>query len=146
MKHTIIVALSLLLIASCSKSSSSSSSSATLNSTESQLAGTWYESKEADTSIAADTSYNSTNANYLQLNTAAYGSGTPSNYKNLELALTIDGISAGVAAPGYWYYDPSVSFLVVGNKQFSIISMSSSSLVIRGTNITIGAKTYYLHK
>lgn len=143
MKKLIVIAVSLLTLSACSKSGSSSSTSA-LNSTETSLLGTWYLQSEysnvtyySGTNIVAGagTTIGYSNAYYITFMSNDYPPGTTT----IGLQYTGSCIpSVGVptppggtpgSGPGYWYYNTTNNYLVIGGEQY-IMSLSGSNLTI----------------
>lgn len=142
----LIIAAGLLTLAACTKKSTSSGSSTTLNTTETQLTGTWFQSKTTVTGLL-DTTYTGYNTTcYIKFTTDAFpGSGVPANYKLAQDAIGMLPPSMTGAPPNYWYYDPSTSLLSIGTQQFSIITLSGSDLTIKN-DAGVQTTTYYFHK
>ena len=146
---TLLLVGAMLAIIACSKKSSSSSSGSSLNSTETQLVGTWYLQKfVSDTTTITGFS----KAFYTIFKSDQYASaGTPgvgSNYKQ-----AISSCIVAVAPPNmtptvdfnmYWYYDNNVNLLQIVGKQYTIVSLTTSQLVIKIQNaVVLTAFDYY---
>lgn len=144
-KHLTIIAVCLLTLTACTKSGSSSTGPS-VNSTESQLVGTWYQSK-TDVTGLLDTSYTGyNNTCYIQFTSNAFpGTNVPANYKLSEDAIGMLPPSMTGPSVNLWYYDASTFMLVIGVQQFSILTLSASNLTIKN-NAGVQTTTYYFHK
>jgi hypothetical protein len=151
-QFTIIAVCLLTTVYSCSPGSSTTTPAtptATMNSTETQLKGTWYQTKTETNGGFLDTTYTGyDNSCYVQLTSDLFpGTGTvPSNYKKAAQAFgAIPGPSYPSAAVQLWYYDESVSKFVLGSSQYSIVTLSATNLTIK--NVAGSATTiFYFHK
>jgi hypothetical protein len=141
-----VLAAILLTLSACTKTSSSSSSTPMLNSTETQLTGTWYLSSAKVTGLLDTTFTGYNNSCYIQFTTSHFSSSAPDNYKLAQQAFgAVPGPSFPSASPEYWYYDPSVSKLVISPVQYSITTLSATQLIIV-TSSSAQTNTYSFHK
>jgi len=148
MKKHIIIAISLLTLAACTKkSSSTSSSTSTLNATETSLIGTWYLQKEQDSIGHVDYSGYST-SNYIQFTSTVLNATTGYLTFNDGCLIVTDIVqppaNVGVATV-LWYYNATTNFLVLNTIQFTIVSLSSSSLILN-CQYAGGNKYWYFSK
>lgn len=138
-----------IVITSChSGSSGTGSTSVTpaLNSTETQLIGTWFEDQESDSTALQDTTFIiPSGRNYIQFTSDIFNPTTPSNYKKAEFALTLAGINASAAQLSYWYYDSTTIVLVINGTQYQITISGSTLTMIHNTQ-PVSIITYKLHK
>lgn len=156
------MAVSLLTLSACSKSGSgSSSSTSSLNSTESQLIGTWYLQKEVDSSgmpgivsATGDTTYTGYNNSYYQtFNSNQFGSTTTgggANWKQETESWTLNLVppvlsAAPGNATGYWFFDNTTNYLTIVQWQYSIVTLTGSQLVLKQAYST-GYNYYYFTK
>ena len=142
---------------SCTKKGSSSgttpsTTSPTLNGTESSLLGTWVlKSVEMDKAPGApsnDTTITTANSSfYMQFTKDEFTAGGPANYKKGQESFMTFGLetTASHTSLVYWYYDNDVSKLVIGNRQYDIISSTISNLDIKFSN-TAGTSLYHFKK
>ncbi len=144
----IVIAVSLLsIINSCTTGSGSGTSVTPLNSTETQLVGTWYLNKESGAypmgGSFGDTTFTGYNSSYyLTFKSDKYAAaGTPGvgdNYKQAISSWAFPTMIAPMTTGSpvvntniSWYYDNTTSFLQMSSQQFSIVSVSGSALVLK---------------
>lgn len=163
MKKHILIAVSLLALTACTKKSSSTSgtSGTSLNSTETQLVGTWYLEKEElkgtyyniTTGVFGDTTYTGYNSSYYMMlkSDQLVGSGAASNWKQETISFNpvspmvaiITGAPA--AASGYWYFETSSSTFHIVAYQFTVDVLTSTKLVLKQSGSS-GFNYYHFKK
>lgn len=140
MKKLIIIAAGLITMHSCTKGGGTTTTATpgtTLNATETSLLGRWLLIKEKYDGYNSDTTYTSTSpAVYIEFQSTPLGAtGLPEYYKKAQDArLSIMGAGVGIQA-SWWFYDQSASRLVIFSGQYEILSQSSTSLVLKRTNL-----------
>jgi len=151
----LIIALSLLSLAACTKKTSTTSSTSTaLNSTETQLVGTWHLQKEVMqgtyfkiyTGTYGDTTYTGYNSTYFLTLTTTMLSGSKSGTESFNPA-PMAPLPAGVSnsATVLWNYSTSTSLFTMSSWTFAIDNLTSSSLVLKQSS-GIGYNFYYFTK
>lgn len=159
------IAVGLLTIFNSCTTGSSGTSVTPLNSTEIQLVGTWYLTKETGPYpsssggglVYVDTTFTGYNHSYfLTFKSDKYAAaGTPgvsANYKQAVSSCNMPAlmpVSTTIPVDNnmYWYYDSGISYLNVVSRQYTIVSVSGSALVLKIASTTgTGDNTYYYSK
>jgi len=162
MKRVITIAVCLLtVISSCTKKNTTTNppqqnqNPATVNSTEQQLVGTWFQDKTEthwdDTLLAhLDTTiigYDQTC--YVQFTTDRFDPDNWSEqYKLGRDAISRNGsLTMGNSSPCYWYYDPATSLLNMYTGTYTIVTLTTNQLVLKNRPTSNSYTTlYYFHK
>jgi len=146
MKQLLTLLTTLFTIALCSCSKEGKKQEASLNAMETQLAGTWYKTKEdhyyanwygRDTMIAY-TSYDLTS--YIEFK-KTYAQGG----KGLAYTVTPIGDAGNMQelTEGYWYYDEADSRIIFDNYWIDVMSITGSDLILKRIDRPDSVVSYY---
>ena len=143
MKHTLIVAVCLLLLTACTKKSSSTDGTSTMNATETSLIGTYHLMQTSDTTfsstgtvVSSNTFTGYTAANYITFTSSPIATNVNANNKSCTDACVLSAgrapqIAGASSGTEYWYFDATTDYLIVETAQFTIITNTASALTLQ---------------